>query len=216
MHPVEDKFKLIIETGINPKDYFPNCKHILIYSFTIGDRKYFRFDDLINVPYQRAMQALVYFRELGMNCDADYIEAHTNAVDNQFKGSKLTMDNIVAMKQLNEQLKVRLKLPKEPDLMYKMAAVTFFDQRENPDEYEFGYGERKIAFWKKNLTLSAFFLQRPLLELIPYLRHAGEDLKGFSLMIQNASQEQYSFLSKLVSPELRTKLQNKLKLSPAV
>lgn len=201
--------KLEIRTDINPREFFPDSKYIIMYAFTIGDRHYFRFDDLLNVPYHRALQSLVYFKELDMNVDRKLLEAHTQAFDNVLSGSKLTITDIVNLKKLNDQLKERLILPKEPDLMYKMAAVVFFDQKENPSVYEFKYGENKIRFWKKNTALTDFFLQKPLLELIPYLQHAGENLSMFSQMTEKVTLQHLDTLLPMLSTEQKMTLQNK-------
>ena len=201
--------KVEIRTGINPKEFFPDAKHIITYGFSIAERHYFRFDDPLNTPYDRALKCLVYYKELDMNCDRAFIKAHTEAFDNALKQSSINIDTLVELKQLNDQLKQRLELPKEPDLMYKLASVVFFDQHENPLVYEFKYGENKIKFWKKNTTLTDFFLQKPLRELIPYLEYAGENLETFSQMTENANQEHLDKILPMLSDVQRTILLSK-------
>lgn len=208
--------KLEIKTGINPKDFFPDAKHIIVYAFSIGDRHYFRFDDPLNTPYDRALKCLVYYKELDMNCDRAFIKAHTEAFDNALKKPSITIDTLIELKKLNDQLKQRLELPKEPDLMYKLASVVFFDQNENPTVYEFKYGENKIRAWKKNTTLTDFFLSKPLKELIPYLEHAGENLEQFSQMTEKASLQHLETISPLLSEGQRTILRSKSNLLPAL
>lgn len=202
-----------IKTGINPKEYFPDAKHIIVYAFSIndpkGDRHYFRFDDMLNVPYNRGLQTLVYYKELGMNCDRDFLSAHTLAFDNALSKPTINIDTLVELKKLNDQLKQRLELPKEPDLMYKLASVVFFDQFENPETYEFKYGENKIKAWKKNTSLTDFFLSKPLQELIPYLKHSGQNLAQFSQMTQRATNEHWDNISAMLSDEQKTLFQNR-------
>lgn len=211
--PEGNKTKLEIKEGINPKDFFPDAKHIIIYAFTIGDRHYFRFDDAFNVPYDRGLKCLVYWKELDMNCDRGFLTAHTQAIDNMLAKGKFTVKDLSTIHTLNEQLKQRLELPKEPDLMYKMASVVFFDQFEKPTTYEFKYGENKIRFWKKNTELTDFFLSMPLITLIPYLQYAGENLKQFSQMVEkNTSQHLDSLLPQL-SEEQRMILKNRFSSS---
>jgi len=203
--------KLEILPDINPKDYFPDAKHIIIYAFTIGTRHYFRFDDPMNTPYERALKCLVYYKELEMNCDRDFLKAHTEAIDNMLMKGRFTIDDLVNVKTLNNQLKQRLELPKEPDLMYKLASVVFFDQTENPRVYEFKYGESKIFFWKKNTELHDFFLSSPLKSLIPYLEVAGENLQMFSEMTQKANHQHLEDLLPMLSEIQKQTLQNKSK-----
>lgn len=201
--------KLTINTGINPKEYFPDSKHIIEYAFTLGDRHYFRYDDPLNTPYDRALKCLVYYKELDMNCDREFLKAHTQAFDNSLKQTSITIDTLIELKRLNDQLKQRLELPKEPELMYKLASVVFFDQKENPMVYEFKYGENKIRFWKKNTTITDFFLSKPLIELIPYLQYAGENLEQYSRLVKGVNQEHLDNLSAMLSDEQRMILLNK-------
>jgi hypothetical protein len=203
MHKVE------IKEGINPKDFFPDAKHIIIYAFTIGNRHYFRFDDPLNTPYDRALKCLVYYKELDMNCDRVFLKAHTEAIDNMLMKGKFSLADLMTVKTLNEQLKQRLELPKEPDLMYKLASVVFFDQFEKPTVYEFKYGESKIHFWKKNTSLTDFFLSSPLRELIPYLEYAESSLTTFSQMTEKVSQQQLDYLLPLLSETQKMALSNK-------
>ncbi len=194
---------------IDPKQYFPDSKHIIMYAFTIGERHYFRFDDPLNTPYDRALKCLVYYKELDMNCDRALLKAHTEAIDNILLRQRLTIADLMDVRMLNEQLKQRLELPKEPDLMYKLAAVVYFDQYESPITYEFKYGENKIKHWKKNVSLTAFFLSKPLQDLIPYLIHYGENLEQYSRMVQKVSSQHLDNLLPLLSEEQRMTLQSK-------
>lgn len=203
--------KLEIKEGINPKEFFPDAKHIIIYAFTIGERHYFRFDDPLNTPYKRGLDTLVYYKEYDMNCDRDFLKAHTQAIDNMLIKGKFTINDLLTVKTLNDQLKQRLELPKEPDLMYKLASVVFFDQKENPNIYEFKYGENKIRFWKKNISPEAFFLSQPLKVLIPYLASAEENLLQYSQLTEKVSQQQLESLLPLLSEEQRTVLLNKFR-----
>lgn len=207
----DSKTEVQILKGIVSKQYFPDAKHIIIYAFSIGERHYFRFDDPLNTPYDRALKCLVYYRELDMNCDKELLTAHTHAFDTVLSRSKLSISDLVELKKLNDQLKQRLELPKEPELMYKLASVVFFDQFENPYIYEFGYGEKKIKAWKKNTTLTDFFLSKPLKELIPYLQYAGENLLQFSQMTERVSQDHLDSLSPLLSAEQKMILTNRKK-----
>lgn len=210
---MESKIKIL--SGIDPRQFFPNQKHIILYAFSIGDRHYFRFDDPLAIPYDRGLKTLVYYRELDMNVDRDTLVAHTQAFDNVLSGQKVTLKEILDLKQLNDQLKAKLQLPKEPELMYKLASVVFFDQHENPNTYEFKYGEAKIRHWKKEASLSDFFLQMPLRQLIPYLDYAGENIEQFSQMTQKAKNQHLAFLSSMLSEKQKTALKSKSQLSPA-
>lgn len=205
--------KLEIKTGINPKTFFPETKHIITYAFSVRDqhvdggyRHYFRFDDPLSMGYKRALKCLVYYKEMDMNIDRAFLKAHTQAIDAIFLRGQLTINDLMDIRQINNQLKQRLELPKEPELMFKLASITFFDQFENPNDYEFRYGEKKIAFWKKSTPITDFFLSLPLQTLIPYLKYAGENFLSFSEMTQRATQEHLANLLPLLSSEQKTTL----------
>lgn len=207
---------LVVENkeGVNPKDYFPDSKYIIIYAFTVGTRHYFRFDDPLSTGYHRALQTLVYYKEVDMNIDREFLKVHTEAIDNLFNKTSMVVDDLLEIKKLNDHLKQRLALPKEPELMYKLASVVFFDQFENPEVYEFKYGEAKIRSWKKT-TIKDFFLQMPLMELIPYLKFAGENIELFSRMASSHTTEYLESLSRLLSDAQKMTLNDRLNLSPA-
>lgn len=201
--------KVEIKTDIKAKEFFPNAKHIIMYAFSIGEYHYFRFDDPLNTPYDRALKCLVYWKELDMNCDRPFLLAHAQAFQNTLTKVPLNLTHMVELKQLNDQLLQRLDLPKEPELMYKLASVVFFDQHENPSVYEFKYGINKIKYWKKNTTLTDFFLQMPIMELIPYLKFAGENLEQFSQMTVKVTSQHLDKLSPLLSDIQRMTLLSK-------
>ena len=201
-----------IKKNISPKKYFPDAKHIINYAFSIGSKHYFRYNDHLNIPYERALSCLVYYKEVEMNCDSSFLEAHVQAVNNILLGNPI---NIFKIKQLNDQLAQRLKLPKDSELMYKLASVVFFDQDENPQVYEWAYCAKKIELWKQNTSLTDFFLQKPLQELIPYLQHAGENLDEFSRLIEETGNKHWDSLLTSLSEEQRTTLSVKRNLSPA-
>lgn len=185
-----NKTEIKILTGIDPKKYFPDPKlHIIVYAFSIGTYHYFRFDDPLHTPYARGLKTLVYYRELSMNIDPELLKAHTEAMDKILTQSSLNVSHLIQIKELNDLLKKRMELPKEPDLMYKYASVVFFDQFENPLDYEFKYGANKIKHWKQKTAMTDFFLQKPLLELIPYLQYAGENLEQFSQMTEQVTHQ---------------------------
>lgn len=179
-------------TDINPKAYFPDAKHVISYAFSIGGTHYFRFNDHLNIPYERALTTLLFYRELDMNVDGAHLDQHTEACDKLFYGNPI---DVYKLKQLNDHLRTRRKLPKDPELMYKLASVVFFDQNESPVVYDHEYGRQKIVWWKEVTSLKDFFMQKPMLELIPYLNYVGENLETFSQMITDERHRHLETLS---------------------
>jgi hypothetical protein len=202
-----------IKENIDPKKYFQNARHIIEYAFSIGKKHYFRFSDHLNVPYERALSCLVYYREVDLNIDRDFMQEHLKAIDGILTSSKI---DVFKIKQLNDQLLTRLQLPKDPELMYKLASVVFFDQEETPEVYEWEYAKKKIAFWKENASLRDFFLQKPLKELIPYLEYCEENLETFSRMVQDVNKVHSEKVSEILSGSSKMNSNAKKDSSPAV
>lgn len=154
-------------------------QHRIEYAFTSGGRKYYCFEDINNLPYQRGRAALAAFNEVQMRCSRKFLLEYTKAVDEILHSNKI---DIFKLNELNAMLKDRLKLTADLDLCYRLAAVVFFDKTEKPEVYEPAYAEKKIARWKKDQSVESFFLQKPLTELMPFLTNAVGDFDAYFLL----------------------------------
>ena len=152
-------------------------KYRIEYAFTSGGTKYYRYEDIQNLPFERGLAALSIYNEVEMRCDRKFLKKYTDVVADLLR--EKTID-IYKLNALNEVLQQRLSLTCDVDLMYKLASVVFFDKKENPLVYEQSYAEKKIEKWKKDMSVNAFFLQMPLKELIPFSTSAEIDLDTFS------------------------------------
>jgi hypothetical protein len=190
----------------SPKNIFPEQKHVIEYAFTVGGKAYYKFKDHLNIPYERALSAVVYYREVDMNIDYDFLKQHLEAINSILTATTI---DIFKIKALNDQLLTRLQLPKDPELMYKLASVVFFDKDESPEVYDWQYGKAKIEFWKKHASLTDFFLQMPLQELIPYLKFAGENLQTYSRIVADVNKIHSDKLSAMSLAKRKTNSNDK-------
>lgn len=195
---------------------FPDSKHIIKYAFTCGGIEYFQFEDVFNLPYKRALQSLVYYREISLNADVPFLKAHVQAIKNcltpKAKGGLIDLQSVFT---LNEQLSQRLQLPPDTEILYKLASVVYFDKNEKPETYEFDYGAKKIEHWKKNRSVKDFFLQQPILELLPFLRESGENLQTFQEISQKIKTKHLEKVLANLSNEQKTLLKAKSLSHPA-
>lgn len=152
-------------------------KYRIEYAFTCGGTKYYRFADITNLPYERGLMAIYAFNEYEMRCDREFLVKYAAKIDEVLHKQSI---DIFTINKANEVLKQRLQMPTNVDLLYKLASVVFFDKTENPAVYEPEYAEKKIAKWRKDKGVTAFFSQQPLRELIPPLENADTDLDTFS------------------------------------
>jgi hypothetical protein len=116
------------------------------------------------MPPLRSLKTAVFYEESRMKCSMEFLEWHTQAVDNLLTKDKI---DIFEIKKLNDQLKQRLYLAVDVEQMYKVASVVYFDKDEDITDYDFGYNARKIALWKKEGE--SFFLREPIIKLFPFL-----------------------------------------------
>jgi hypothetical protein len=198
------------------RNNFPRTKHIIKYAFTCGGIEYRCFDDAFNIPYQRGLQAIVYFTEVRQNCDREYLENFYKAMKNCLNptAERKTIE-VHKANQVNELLGQRLELPPDTELLYKLASVVYFDDTENPEVYEFGYGAKKIEFWKKNASVKDFFLQKPIVELLPFLKDVGENIEIFHGMMQDVNRYHSESLSDAQSATPKKRSGNKSNSSSA-
>jgi len=187
--------------------------YVIEYAFTHNGKKYYQLSDYINIPCERAFTAITYYDELSMKCDRDFLLGHNEAIENACNNGKLT-----EVVRLNNDLRMRLKLVSDPDLLLKLASVVYFDENEEPTTYDFKYNEKKIAEWKK-YKLSDFFKVLPLQSLVPSLDFSKIDLETFTKMNHEVRlltvQQIENILLNLSQVESNEDLRNKLELQKA-
>ena len=121
-----------------------------------------------------------------MRCSREYLTEHCNAISEILRDPKKV--DIFRINELNEQMKDRLNLAMDVDLLYKLASIVFFDKKENPVLYDAEYNVKKIEFWKKHRGVADFFLQTPVVELIPFIQNSDFDLDNYSALNQKLNE----------------------------
>lgn len=166
------------------KSIFPNQNHIIEEAFEVDGVKYYQFSDIFQIPYERGLMALAVYEEVRMRCTREYLQKHVEACRTLLHDNKI---DIYKLNSINEQLGDRLNLAFDTEHLYKLASIVFFDKKENPALYEADYCAKKIDFWKKHKDLTVFFLQKPLLELIPFLKDVDTDLQAYSEIVEKTN-----------------------------
>lgn len=183
---------------------FPNSQHIIKEAFEVGGIKYYEFDTTANLPWKRGLKFLSIYNELDMRCDRFYLEKHGEAVDNIFKAPKLGFEEMMKLRTLENMLKERLQMVFHEDLVYKVASVVFFDENENPNDWEWKYALEKIKHWKKHQGVHDFFLHEPIQRLIPFLSSAGSNLEAYSKVARRVDEGHLAKVYEMLLPNQRT------------
>ena len=189
------------------KSPFAGTKHIIVPAFACGGTQYYQFDSLNNLPWKRGLKFLSIYTELESKCDRYYLQKHTEAVDKLLSG-KIALPELSQLLNLNNQIKERLKMIYQEDLIYKICSIVYFDKNENPDDWEWQYALKKIEHWKKHDSATTFFLHEPIRKLIPYLETLGENIRDYSEVQKALDEIQLGNIFAILSPNQKMNLPN--------
>jgi hypothetical protein len=144
----------------------------LEFAFECNKVKYYEFKDKNSMPFQRGLDALIFFEELQNGVTRDYILNHIEVMKKCIEvknGKSLDLKNMfIEIARFEERLKYIIS----PEIIYKVASVAFVDEKESVLKYDHEYNKHKIESWKK--FGDGFFLYTPLRKLIPFLSQYGE------------------------------------------
>jgi len=199
------------------KDKFPNLEpnHRIKEAFTSGGVTYYEFDDAFQLPPARYYGATTYYNELQAKVTREYLLTHIHAQEELLKGTQKgntqTID-LIQIRQNLQWLKERTEFIFEPDIIFKIASVMYFDETEDPYKFDMKYANEKVKKWKESDDVLSFFLQTPLLKYIPYPDTSEADLRNSMKVMDLVKAEQFSNLSQHLSEkELKTDWYNTAK-----
>jgi hypothetical protein len=143
--------------GSGPKDQ-------IVFAFTDKGtgKNYFAFSNDINVPYERMHAAQDIYRELDYGVNPEILKAHTIAIETILTNTKWKPEKkMLEIGVLNARLQERLELAISLQLSIKLATVKYFDEIEDPFDYQHDYNLQKIKDWSKSGSVPSFFLSLP-------------------------------------------------------
>jgi hypothetical protein len=181
---------------------FPLSKQVIEHAFDCGGKRYYRHVDEMNMPYRRALKALSIYKELEMKCDRYYLDQHIAAMDKLLNGKKFGINELMHIKQLNDQLQERVQWVVMEDHLYKLAAVRYFDESESPEDFDWRYALQKIEHWKKH-EAGSFFLREPLKSWLPFISDVSMDFQLYSQTVQALDQAHLGTIYGILYPEQR-------------
>jgi hypothetical protein len=177
-------------------------KQKLVKAFEYRGRTYYMFDDIFQMPSIRGLQALDYYEEFQMRCTKEYLTRFTEACEKILSNNKKI--DLTGLAILIKHLQERLTLIPVSEHVYKLASVVFFDDSENPYNFDREYNKKKIDLWKKDPNVLTFFLQTPLKDLIPYLDSQSTSLVTFSGVVKELNTIHLREVIKHLSPKVTT------------
>ena len=173
-------------------------KHRIVFAFSSGGVDYFMFEKALEASYERALWAHLFYTEFQRGVDDDYIKKHTAAVMKIINSKKIELTKIYT---LEKNLQDLCQVAFDPDLIWKIAAVNFFDKHEDPYRYDQTYSMKKIERWKENEDVKSFFLRLPLPELISFLKSSQNDIQSYSKVVEKTKQNFINQIDTVLSNE---------------
>ncbi|PCJ57944.1 MAG: hypothetical protein COA65_08775 [Rhodospirillaceae bacterium] len=176
-------------------------EHPVDFLFSLQGIKHYRYKDISKTNCQRMFAANDYYNELSMRCSREYLKEHTKAMDAILSSKGI---NIQEVSQLNLQLKERIDMIHESDMIYKIASVIIFDTTENPHDYDYKYGQEKIARFKKASEKNAFFLIKLFKITVGLPGISDSDLLMYMEVGSKINQEHLDVISTIISKNTKT------------
>jgi len=146
----------ILYRGVAPKERWDQIE----FAFTSGGINYFKFTTEVNVPFQRAIAARDIFTEELWQINPDFLRGWNNGLinlitDRKKKDEKKLYEIGILASRLKEQLDISMSMVRQ----LKLATVIYFDEEENPLDYQHPYNKAKMEHWMKHNDVQGFFLK---------------------------------------------------------
>lgn len=207
----------------------------IVFAFEIGERSFYQFANLNNIPSVRGLKTAVYFEEMRMKTTLEYLEYHTAANKSIFskvkidtielgklneqikKGLSISLENdffntvinaLSEIMKLNNQLTERLNIAIEIEIMLKVASILIIDEHEDYLDYDFDYNHKKIDFWKKH-GIDFFLRQKPIQELFPVLKDIEVNLEMYMTVVNQMNDLHMANLLQHLHPKEKERLSAK-------
>lgn len=174
--PVQGEAGRISYKGVAPKDRWDQIE----FAFTSGGINYFKFSAEVNVPFQRAVAARDIFTEELWQINPDYLRGWNNGLinllmDKKKKDDKKLYEIGVLASRLKEQMEMSVSFLRQ----LKLATVVYFDEHENPLDYQYPYNKQKLNHWMEHNDVQGFFLNLPEYAYLPSLTEYSQNFPTY-------------------------------------
>lgn len=191
--------------GVAPKDRYDQIE----FAFQSGGVNYFRFSTEVNIPFQRAVAARDILTEELWQINPAVLKAWSESAI-----AVLTKPNTAPDKKVYEvailvnRLKEQMELSQSLTRQLKLATVIYFDEHENPLDYQYPYNKKKLEHWMAHNDVAGFFLNLPEYLLMPSIE---ELMPNFQNYLLSETTEMINNLTHIISAMPSDKASNDLK-----
>ena len=154
---------------------------------------YYMFEDIFSMPCQRALEATTFYEEMQSRISKEYLTEYIDAMTNVLSNSKSI--DVTKIVMLVNTLKERSEFIIDSDIVFKLAAVMYFDKNESPYKFDMKYNLGKIKSWKENNEVADFFLSTPIKNFLPFTDISKKDLTTYLKIQEELKRKQMSLIS---------------------
>ncbi len=174
--PLQAEGGRILYRGVAPQDRWDQIE----FAFTSGGVNYFKFVAEVNVPFQRAVAARDIFTEELWQINPDFLRGWNNGLinllmDKKKKDDKKLYEIGIMASRLKEQMEMSVSLLRQ----LKLATVVYFDEHENPLDYQYPYNKQKLNHWMEHNDVQGFFLNLPEYAYLPSLTEYSKNFPTY-------------------------------------
>lgn len=175
--------------------YHPKISKEIEEAFEAGGVKYYCFKADSEVRYGRYIVLQAFLQEYHLRVDLDTLRANIKKIKGWLNptvnkdGGTLQLGKALELLEIMEQ---RANIAFEPDTVYRLASVLYFDESEVLSGYDKKYNEEKIERWKESEVVDFFFhklfkestrlMVTSKEDLLNYLRLVPALTKGWNTM----------------------------------
>jgi len=170
----------------HPEEKRPYTNKAIKKGFKIGDVQYYEFKNPLDVPWQRYLQLQQFIDEANTRISnkdlGEYIDMQLEAINT---------GNLSQVAVIANDIKRRIDMIVNVELMYKIFACVFFNIEDGEDltNYDYDFNEGKIEIFKHE-DIGSFFLQEPMSRFLPQLDFSKQDLTTLLKMSQAEEKKQ--------------------------
>lgn len=138
--------------------------HVIIPAFESGGVQYYMMKDIFNSFAGRALDAMAIYEKWSMRTTPEFMGGWLQALENTINANPIKITEVAEMINVMRE-RINFAIPTE-SIIWELASVAFFDRNESPYRYDPEYAKDKIARWKEDIGLPAFFFKTPLRDMV--------------------------------------------------
>jgi hypothetical protein len=146
-------------------------------AFKSAGVQYYNFTKDTQIRTGRYMILQNFLQEVYFRMSLERLKLYLDKITGNLNGTQGVI-NIGNALELLTQMKHLTDMAFEPDTVYRLASVIYFDDNEDLRTWDKGINDKKIKAWKENATLD-FFYGRPFQELTGLKNISETDLRRY-------------------------------------